>query len=551
MRRTSKLVRTAGAISAIALIGTACGDSGTDPETEGTEPTATEGSETPTEAAAAGGEVSTYIGEPEHLFPQDTNESEGNAVLNALFTGLIEFETVSTEPYNAVAEDISTDDEGKTWTIKLKEGWTFHNGEAVTADSFINAWNYGVANALQTSGFFSGIAGYQEVVDGAAETMSGIEKVSDTEFTVSFPEGDPFFDVKVGYTAFLPLPEVAYEDPEAFEQAPIGNGPFMMDGEWQHNQSIRVVRYDDYAGEDKPKLDAIEFAIYDAVETAYQDLQAGTIDIVDSIPTESIDSAEAEFGDKLGNSPSSSINYLGFPSYVEWLTPEHRAALSMAIDRETLNDTIFNGSRQPAYSIVNPVIPGYQENVCENWNFDAAAAKAKWDEAGGYDGPIVMWFNSGGNHEAWIEAVKNMWVNTLGVSPDQFEFKTLQFAEYLPIADAGEFTGPFRLGWGMDYPHPQNYLEPLFHSEQKAPAGSNSTFYDNPEFDALIAEGNAAGGLEPGIPFYQDAEKLLCEDTAIAPIAFGQNFFASTERVQDLYVDAFSNINYTEISVSE
>lgn len=567
MRRTSKLVRTAGALSAFALIGTACaGDSSDEDVTpEGTETTASEpGSES--EAAASGGEVSTYIGEPEHLFPQNSNESEGSAVLAAVFTGLVDYDVKTTEPFNQVAESIETEDDGKTYTVTLKDGWTFHDGSPVTASSFVDAWNFGAhaPNAMGTASFFTPIVGFDDVNPPApegsteapapsAETMSGLKVVDDKTFTIELKEADPNFPLQLGYTAFYPLPESAFEDPEAFEQKPIGNGPFQVSEEgWQHNELIRVEKYADYAGSEPAKVDAIEFRIYADVNTAYNDLLAGSLDIVDALPPERIEEARGSFGDKFGESPSSSINYLGFPSYVaELQDPNMRAALSMAVDRQTIADVIFSGNRAPANSMVNPVIPGHRPEVCENWTFNPEKAKQLFDEAGGYEGTMTIWFNSGAGHDEWIEAVKNMWVENLGMSADQFAFEQLDFAQYLPKMDNKELTGPFRLGWGMDYPSPQNYLEPIFASYNVPPQGSNTTFYNNPEFDSLIEQGNTAGSLEAGIPFYQQAEDLLCQDTPIAPMFFGLNQYASSDRVQDLYVDAFSQINYTGLSVTE
>ena len=164
---------------------------------------------------------------------------------------------------------------------------------------------------------------------------------------------------------------------------------------------------------------------------------------------------------------------------------------------------------------------------------------------------MYMWFNTGSIHEDWVEAIANMWRDTLGIEDIQFE--ALPFAEYLPKIDAQEITGPFRLGWGMDYPSPQNFLEPLFASYNAAPVGSNNGVYNSPEFDAAVAAGNAAAvdGLEAAIPDYQAAEDILCEDVPAAPMFFGLNQFAWSDRVSGVYVDAFGDINYPEISVTE
>ena len=136
----------------------ATGESDADPE-EGTGDEDATGDET-----AGGGSFSLRIGEPESLLAPNSNESEGRQVLQALYTNLVEYDVDTSQPVNAVAESIETED-STTFTITVADGWTFHNGEAVTANSFVDAWNWTAtaANAAANNGFFSSIEGYAEM----------------------------------------------------------------------------------------------------------------------------------------------------------------------------------------------------------------------------------------------------------------------------------------------------------------------------------------------------------------------------------------------------
>lgn len=552
-------------LSVLAMVLAACGDGAGDETTTTTTTdggqTTTTGEETTTTTTTVeptGGVFSTYIVEPEHLSPLTSNESEGIAVLRALFKGLVDYDVRTSEARNQVAESIESTDGGKNWTITLKPGWTFHNGEAVTASSFVDAWNYGAygPNGQQNNSFYSNIVGYDEMnpaegEEPTAEALAGLAVVDDLTFTVELGAADPQFPIQIGYAAYFPLPSVYFDDPVAFEEAPVGNGPFMMDGVWQHDELISTVAYPDYAGDEKPKAGGIEFRIYADVNTAYNDLRAGNLDIVDQLPIEQIEAARTEFGDRYEQSSSTGFGYLVFPTYLTQLeNKDLRAALSMAIDRQSISDVIFSGARAPATSLIPPSLPGYRDTVCENWEFDPEAAKTKYDASGGYPGQVVMWFNSGASHELWIEAIANMWRNTLGI--EDIVFEQLEFSEYLPKRDNKEITGPFRSGWGMDYPSPQNFLEPLFATASFPPAGSNDSFFSNADFDRLLSEGNAAAvnGLDEAIPYYQQAEDILCEEVPFAPVYFSRNVFAWSENVEGVWVDAFGDINYTEISVN-
>ncbi|KGN42951.1 peptide ABC transporter substrate-binding protein [Knoellia aerolata] len=521
-----------------------------------------EGTDSAEGEAENGGSFSMYVCEPEHLVPQNTNETCGGEVLGALFTPLVNFTPDTSElTYDgAIAESIQSEDQ-KVWTIKLKEGYTFHNGEPVDAQSYARAWNAGAygPNAYGNNYFFANIEGYdalnpkdpdgdgpQKPAAPGTKELSGLEVVDDLTLRVTLT--DPFsqFPLTVGYTAFFPLPKAYEDDPKAYQESPIGNGPFKMDGQWQHDQQIKVTRYEDYQG-DKAKADAVTFKIYSNVNTAYNDLLGGNLDIMDSLPPERLSEARSQFGERFLERPSSSFTYVGFPLYdPKFKDARLRQAFSMAIDRQAIIDAVFNGSFQPAKSVVSPVVTGAREDPCgEACTYDPAKAKQLLEEAGGWTGPLTLWFNSGAGHEKWMEAVSNQLRTNLGITDVQF--KSLAFAEYLGLLDAEEVTGPFRLGWVMDYPSPQNYLEPI-HSTG---GSSNNTTYSNPTVDKLIAEGNAAESVEAGIDAYHRAEDQILEDMPIIPMWFGKVQAGHSDRVDDVVIDAFTRVRLEDVTVQQ
>ncbi len=205
--------------------------------------------------------VSIQISEPQHLIPTNTNETSGSQVLAALFTPLVSYDKEN-KPVENAAESVSSTD-NTVWTIKLKNGFTFHNGEKVTADSYINAWNYGAyaPNGQGNSYFFEKVKGYADLQskdpdgDGPqtaptpkAKTLTGLAKVDDLTFTVTLSEPYVDFKTMLGYTAFYPLPTAAFASEgvlaDGFEEAVIGQGPFKMNGTWQHDAKIEVTAYD-------------------------------------------------------------------------------------------------------------------------------------------------------------------------------------------------------------------------------------------------------------------------------------------------------------------
>jgi ABC-type transport system substrate-binding protein len=533
-KRNSSLVATA---IAAALLMTACGGSD-----EGDQASST---------ADGGGTFSAYINEPKSpLVPGNTTESEGAKVISALWTGLVGYSEDGAVDYTGVAESIESED-NQNWTITLKDGWTFHDGTPVDAESFVDAWNYTAnpQNAQDGGSYLSRIAGFQEVQDGAATELSGLKVVDDLTFTVQLSAPFALFPAVVGYDAFNPLPDSFFDDPEAFGTHPIGNGPFQADSDFVPGEGITLTRYDDYAGDDAAQAAGMEFVVYADQATAYTDAQDGNVDIVDVIPPDVIESAESEFGDNFINTEVSQITYIGFPTYDQrFADPRVRQAISMAIDRDAISKAIFSGTRTAADSFISPVVDGYREGSCEFCTLDVEKANDLLDQAG-FDRsqPLDLWFNAGAGHDAWMEAVGNQLRENLGV---EFVLQgNLDFAQYLPLGESKGFTGPFRYGWSFDYPAAESYLTPLFTPQSFPPIGSNYPFYENQEVVDLIAQGDKAATEEEAIELYQQAEDIIAEDMPMAPLFFTQIQTVHTEHVDNVRIDLFQRPVWSEITV--
>ncbi|MFC4901990.1 peptide ABC transporter [Kocuria sp. CNJ-770] len=508
-------------------------------------------------AEEGGGTFSVYIGEPENpLVPGNTNETEGGQIVDALWTGLVEYDRETNEAaYTGVAESIESEDQ-KTWTVNLKDGWTFHDGTPVTAQSYVDTWNY-VANSENAQGnsyFFANVEGYEDLQaeEGkkpAATEMSGLRVIDDQTFEVTLTDPYAQWPTTVGYTAFFPMPQAFFDNPEGFGEQPIGNGPFKADEAFQDGVGITLTRFDEFGGEEPAKAEGVEFRVYTEINTAYNDLQAGSLDVMDELPPDAIASAEDQFGERLKTQPQGDITSLGFPTYDErFADPEVRKAFSMAIDREAITESIFQGTRTPAASFVSPVVDGYREDACEACELNVEEANRILDEAG-FDRsePVDLWFNAGAGHEEWMQAIGNQLRENLDV---EYQLRgDLQFAEYLPLQDEKGMTGPFRSGWVMDYPVMENFLGPLYTTAALPPAGSNSTFYSNEEFDAQVRAGNSAASIDEAVQEYQKAEDMLIADMPATPLFYRVTQYAHSENVSDVSVNAFQRVEVEDVVV--
>ncbi|MER7704942.1 ABC transporter substrate-binding protein [Kitasatospora sp. NPDC097605] len=507
-----------------------------------------------------GGSISIQSGEPQHgLIPQNTAESEGAQVLAQLFAGLVEYDRQTNEPKLRVAESIDSPD-SKVWTIKLKDGFTFHNGEPVTAQSFVDAWNWGANqdNAAEGLPFFSKIEGAEELSPGkdkkpATDKLKGLKVVDDKTFTVTLSAPFSQFKIMLGYTAFYPLPKAFFQDQKSFEDAPIGNGPFQMDGKWQHNEKITIKRYEKFpesAG--KAKLDSVTFKIYDKLETAYNDLRANNIQITNKLPISAMGTVKSEFGDRYIYKPESGVGFIGFPiatNPAAYGKPEIRKAISMAIDREAITRTIFSGTRIPADDFISPIIPGYRKGAMgDAAKYDPAKAKQLFTQAGGVpNNTIELGYNADGGHKEWIEAVGNQLKNNLGV---EVTFKPFEkFGKILDALGDKQFSGAFRMAWQMDYPSMENYLRPIF-SKVAIENGSNYGGYVNEQFESVLAQADQAKSLDEGQKLYQQADDILIKDLPYIPVYTYMTSAAYTKTVKNVVVDAQNRIDLANVELA-
>ena len=323
--------------------------------------------------------------EPQNpLIPSNTNETGGGRIVDLLFAGLVSY-TSDGSVKNEVAESIETSD-NQNFTVKIKDGWTFSDGTPVTADSFIKAWNYGalLSNAQLSSYFYELIEGYSAEKDSE---LTGLAKVDDLTFTIKLTAPASDFAKRLGYAAYYPLPESAYADMEAFGQAPIGNGPYTLSS-WEHDSQAVLVKSTSYQGVRSAKNEGVTFTFYTDYGSAYNDLLADAVDVLDAIPDSALSSFKSELGDRAINQPGAVIQCFAINVNSEhWKMDDEgrarRAALSRAIDRKQICDTLYYSTRTPASDFTSPSIAGWKEDVPGNevLQFDEAEAKSLWEKA--------------------------------------------------------------------------------------------------------------------------------------------------------------------------
>ncbi|CAM5309968.1 MULTISPECIES: peptide ABC transporter substrate-binding protein [Streptomyces] len=539
MRGAKSAKWVAGAI-VVALAATACG--GND-----------DGGDKPKASGKPAGYVSIDVGEPQKaLIPADTNETLGSYVIQSLFTQLLDFDSEGNIVYTN-AESIETKD-SKTWTVKLKKGWKFHDGTPVTSQSYIDAWNWSanIENKMQNAFWFEDIKGYEDVHpdgEGAkpkAKEMSGLKAVDDTTFTIELDKPVPYFEYKLGYATWAPLPKVFFDDPKAFGQKPVGNGPYSFE-KWTHRKLIQVKANADYTGPNKAKNKGVQFKNYATVEAAYQDVLSGNLDMIRQVGPKDLPKYKSDLGDGAVEQEYAAVQSIVPAFYTkQWkdVDPKVMQGLSMAIDRETITKTVLNNTRKPAKSFTPPQVKGNQDLDTEVFDYNPDEAKKLIKEGGGVpDNKIFIQYNTDGGHKEWVTAVCESIRNATGVEclgdakPD--------FATDLEARDNDEVKSFYRGGWVADYPLNVNFMRELYGTTAEA---NNGRFSDK-EVDDLFKKGDNAKTLEESIKLYQEAEKVLVEKMPAIPLWTYQINGGHSKDVDNVKVDFHGDFEVTEVTV--
>ena len=530
----------ATAVAAALVLGlAACGGGDTSEEPGGTaggEPT-----------GQPGGEYVAEVTEPSYLAPtQNCYESECSAILDMINDPLVTTDFESGELiFDGLAESIEANEDQTVWTVTLKSGREFHNGEPVDSAAFERAWSYAAdpKNAQATAGFLSRIEGA-----GEGKTLPGFKVVDETTFEVTLTGPFSQFGQMMSYApAFSPMAQECLDDLKACNEEPIGTGPYMMDGPWQHDESITVTKWPDYAGDITGAADTVKFQMFTNPTAAYRDFQNGGLDVISLAPEVYLE-AKGALGDEIIEEPTATLTYLGFPTtQAPFDNPQVRQAISMSIDRQLIVEQVLNGLAYPSTDIVTPPIPGSRDDACGYCVYDPEQAKELLEQSGvSAEGETIQfYFNADAGHDAWVEAAARQVQENLGFD---YKLQSTEWAQYLELLDAQDFTGPFRLGWSLDYPSPENYLRPIVGTG----GDSNYTGYSNSEVDDLLTQGDEAATTEESFALYQQAGDVALEDMPIIPMWSGGTAIAFSDQVGDVrYDQGDGEIAFKEITVTQ
>jgi oligopeptide transport system substrate-binding protein len=565
MRRQRRGLKLLALILGLSLVAAACG--GDDDDEGADEGGATEGQA----EGVQGGELvdlSTFgQGPGEHIDPRLSTTVSESQVGDSLYDGLTTTDYSDIEnpvTRGVVAESWESNDDATEFTFTVRDDLSFSDGSPVLPSSFQRGWES--ASDPEFAGdysyLFSFIEGGQEKLDGAADTISGVE-VDDDAMTITLRLSAPYanFPAVIGFHTFAPMPEAVDDlaDQNEWENGEmIGNGPFMMDAP-RNDQEIVLVpnpewdgtKYDEELGlPEQPFLDQITFRVSADEDTAYNAFEAGegqVAPIVAGRVQEAVDNYATTLND-----PVLGSYYFGFNQENPIVGGEDnkllRQAISQAIDRDEINEAVYEGTRTNSTGITPPGIPGFQEGLCEFCTYDPDAAQAayeEWQAAGNsLDEPLPVQFNADAGHEPVVQIVIDN-LDQIGIPATAVPIPSETY--FGQLADgACVFC---RFGWIADYPTYDNFMFDLFDTTA---LGGNNVGYSNEEFDALLAEAKQTTDADEANELFHQAEQvLLNDDIGAIPINWylGEYVF-NPDEVASLPQEPSLHIEWEKVSLT-
>lgn len=479
------------------------------------------------------------IPEPATLDPLRIQDPGSVLVARQLYEGLTRWDPVTEKVRPAAAESWRVSNGGRTFTFKLREGMTFHDGTPVTAKDFRFAFDR-IALKENASGLaytLDRVAGFTDVNQlGKSRQLSGIATPSDLTLTITLSE--PYYDFPAVLThpALVPLSARRVNQIDDFLAAPVGNGPFKMAELWSPGQPVILEAFPGFI--ETPDLDGIRFLPFPDAAASWLLFRDGELDVAE-VPAGQIEDAEQAYGDQ-GFKPFLASYYYGFNLRSKSLKSVRlRKAVNRAIDRDAITSTIYKGTMNPPRGIVPAGMPGFQENICAVLcRYSPSTARSLLQNVKAKDRKLTLEFTKGEPHDDVARMVRDD-LEEVGF---EIKVRAFPFAKYLKRLRDGD-QAVYRLGWIAEYPVPDVFLSSLFGTGST----DNHFGFSSAKVDALLREAHAEPSAGRRVQLYIEAEKAILKEVPVVPIGSFVTHWAAQPRVQELNFDVMGGFDAVNV----
>ncbi|MHC1694720.1 MAG: peptide ABC transporter substrate-binding protein [Eubacteriales bacterium] len=491
---------------------------------------------------AGGKQLVAQIGpNPETMDPALNSAIDGANMLLFAFDCLLNVDK-DNKVIGGAAETWETSEDGLTWTFHLRKDMKWSDGTPLTANDFVYSWKR-VADPATAAPYgetvLGMVKGYAEAAAGTVDALA-VSAPDDNTFVVELSHPCGYFDKLAAFQVLSPVNKATIEkNGEAWATKPefyVCNGPFYI-SEWVPSSYILYTKNPNYRDAASIKLDSIKLLLIEDSNASYAAYQNGEAMMIKDVPTAEIPSLKdnADFYiDPLIGTYYVSLN----DSLPQFSDPKVRKALSLAIDRKYVAETLMQGVYSAAPNFIGLGVTDWDSSFfmdnanggkpyidINNHEGNLAEAKQLLADAGYPNGegfPAITYsINDLGYHKVVAEYIQQAW-KELGIT---VKVDVVEWASFTPLRRAGDYESS-RNGWVFDYNDASNMLELLMSTN-----GNNDGKYNNPDYDALMK--SAANEKDPATrsSLMHQAEDLLMADAACIPIAYYNDYYLQSPKI--------------------
>ena len=471
-----------------------------------------------------------------------------------------------------LAEKYEVSDDQLTWTFHLRDGLKWSDGSALTADDFVYSWqrlvdpNVAAPYAQTVLGM---VEGYDDAIgrpdaDGNTTvdpdpTKLKVEAPDEKTLIVHMAKPTPYFDKLATFVSLSPVKkDVVEANPDGWSIDPktyISTGPFKLTG-WEPGSYLMFEKNENYWDADSIKLDGIKCLLMQDQNATFSAYESGDALMIKDVPTQEITTLKERSDFHID--PILGTYYLDLNTTLdEFKDPKVREALSLALDRKYISETITSGTYTPASGFVSEGVTdwngtAWQDNITDKSAYiniddhagNLAKAKELLKEAGYENGvglpEMVYSTNDASYHKKIAEYLQQAW-GELGL---KVQVNIVEWKSFTPQRRSGNYQIA-RDGWVMDYNDPSNILELALTGN-----GNNNAKYSNPEFDALMSKAATEKDPQTRFGYLHQAEDFIMKDTAMVPLLYYNDFYLQSDKITGSWhsPDGFWHFEYADIA---
>ena len=462
------------------------------------------------------------------LDPHQGKETPAVQVNTQIFDTLVTVDPETNEVVPQIAESWEQTDD-QTYVFKIREGIKFHDGSDLTAEDV----KFSLDRARNSA--------------AVSYIVNFIEEVTvDDDHTVTVKTTAPYAptlrNLAIPFAAIVPK-AVVEADENAFIQNPVGSGPYKF-VEWNHGDHVTLKAFDDYyAG--KPETENLIMKVIPETSQRTIALETGEVDLAYDLAVNDIPKVNSDDKLTVYEIPSLTCWYVSMNMNKKpFDNPKVREAMSMAIDRQTIIDTINAGSGQTADAIIAPAVFGYYSTGVKEYN--PTKAKELLAEAGYPNGfSTTLWVN---DNQSRIEMCQAMQAMLLEVGV-QCNLEVLEFGSFISRTTAGDHDLAY-FGWTTSSGDADYSYYSLEHSTQQGAAG-NRSFLADPDVDKLLEEARSNTNEEERKELYKELAIKLDEINNNIPVYYSSINVGANKKVEGFVMDANGYHSLEKVKVAQ